>query len=89
MPYAKPFEAEKPSTSIAKTSHTVGKTVGKTVGMILDFIREKPAITREEISIQTGLSVRGVEWNLKKLKKDGLLKRVGPAKGGHWEVLDK
>lgn len=27
-------------------------------------------------------------WNIPK-KKKGLLKRVGPAKGGHWEVLNE
>jgi ATP-dependent DNA helicase RecG len=32
------------------------------------------------------LTVKGIEWNLKKLKEDGKLERIGPAKGGHWEV---
>lgn len=33
-----------------------------------------------------GLSSRAVEMQLAKLKQDGRLKRVGPKKGGHWEV---
>jgi ATP-dependent DNA helicase RecG len=36
---------------------------------------------------KSGLSRRGIEWNTEQLKKKGLLKRVGPDKGGYWEVL--
>lgn len=68
---------------------TVGETVGKTVGKLLGIIMENPKITREEMALKTGLSIRGVEYNLNKLKEEGLIKRIGPAKGGHWEVLDK
>jgi len=61
--------------------------VGKTVGKILALINENSKITREKLSAKTGLTVRGVEWNLNKLKKEGALKRVGPAKGGYWKVV--
>jgi len=30
-----------------------------------------------------------VEKNIKKLKEKGLLKRIGPAKGGHWDVSEE
>jgi ATP-dependent DNA helicase RecG len=40
------------------------------------------------MALKTGLSIRGVEYNLNKLKEEGLIKRIGPAKGGHWEVSD-
>ena len=62
------------------------KTVVKTVVKILALIEENPKITREELSEKTGLTIRGVEWNLAKLKQKGLLKRIGPAKGGHWKI---
>ncbi len=65
----------------------VVKTVVKTGEKIITLIRRNPTITRAEIAQRTGLSVRGVEWNLNELKKAGMLKRVGPDKGGHWEVV--
>jgi len=34
------------------------------------------------------LTTRGIEWNIAKLKQKGLLKRVGSAKGGYWEVKE-
>lgn len=35
-----------------------------------------------------GLSLRAVEKQLAKLKQDGILRRIGPDKGGHWEVIN-
>ncbi len=74
---------------LKKVQENVGETVGKTVGEIIALIDENPEITREELSAKTGLTIRGVEWNLAKLKQKGLLKRIGPAKGGHWEITKR
>ena len=65
---------------------SVVKTVVKTVEKIIALIKENPKITQKELSEKTGLTIRGVEWNLKKLKEEGILKRIGSAKGGHWEI---
>jgi len=59
------------------------------VEKILEAIKIDPAITYEELSKATGLSTRGVEWNISKLKAEGKIKRIGPDKGGHWEVENK
>jgi len=58
------------------------------VEKILEAIKIDPAITYEELSKVTGLSRRGVEWNITKLKAEGKIKRIGPDKGGHWEVIN-
>jgi hypothetical protein len=29
----------------------------------------------------------GIEKHLKVMREDGAIRRVGPARGGHWEVL--
>jgi len=51
------------------------------------LIKENPEITQEELSQKAGISIKGIEWNLAQLKQKGILKRVGPDKGGHWKVL--
>ena len=66
----------------------VEKTVEKTVEKIWALIRENPGITQNDIILITGLTRRGVEWNIKKLKDRGVLRRVGPDKGGSWEIID-
>jgi len=63
------------------------KAVEKTVEKILAIIKEKPRITQKELSEETGLSRRGIEWNLQKLRNEGIIKRIGPDKGGYWEII--
>ena len=40
-----------------------------------------------DVDSQELLSVRGIEWNLRKLSQVGIIRRVGPDKGGHREVI--
>jgi ATP-dependent DNA helicase RecG len=68
---------------------TVEKTVENSAEKIIEAIKEKPSITTKELTRITGLSRRGVEWNIAKLKEEGRLKRIGPDRGGHWEVMDQ
>ena len=65
-----------------------GKTVEKTVEEILDQIKINPNVTIKELQMKTGLSRRGVEWNIAKLKLEGKIERIGPDKGGYWKVID-
>ncbi len=66
---------------------TVEETVEETVEKILKAIKENPKTTAKQLQETTGLSRRGVEYNLDKLKKEGRLKRTGSTKGGSWEVI--
>jgi len=68
-------------------SKNVDETVGKTVGKIIELIKEDSSITRDGLAKKTGLTVRGIEWNLEKLKKKGLIKRIGSARAGHWKII--
>ena len=62
-------------------------TVEKTVEKILSAMKGNPSITQQQLAKTTGLSRRGVEWQLNQLKAKGIIRRVGPDKGGHWEVM--
>jgi ATP-dependent DNA helicase RecG len=55
---------------------------------ILAMIRRQPEITIQEMAEALGISTRAIEMQLAKLKESGKLQRIGPAKGGHWEVLE-
>ena len=63
------------------------KTVEKTVEKITRIIKENPTITIKELSLLLSLTRRGVEEQIKSLKAKGIIRRVGPDKGGHWEVI--
>jgi len=70
------------------TLKTTQKTTLKTTQKILNLLQQNPSMTRMQISDAIGLSLEGVKWNLDKLKASGIIRRVGPDRGGHWEIVD-
>lgn len=54
---------------------------------ILDLLRAHPEYTTAILARQVGITTKAVEKQLARLKTDGLLRRIGPDKGGKWEVL--
>ena len=64
-------------------------TTQKSDQKIIMAIKENPKITRAELQNITGLSESGVKKILRQLQQKGLLSRIGPDKGGHWEIIDK
>ena len=54
---------------------------------ILSAMKENPNISTKELILISGLTRRGVEYNIDKLKKDKVIKRIGPDKGGKWAIL--
>ncbi len=63
------------------------KTRGKTREKMLSAIRLNQYITQNELASVVGLTIKGVEWNLKQLKEKGILRRIGSDRGGHWEII--
>ena len=63
------------------------KSKEKSKEKILQAIEKNPYITTSELSQLIGLSISGIEKNLRQLKEQNKIKRIGPDKGGHWEVV--
>ena len=63
--------------------------LGENQKSILALIQENKNITIPELSEKISINSTATENNIAKLKEKGLLKRVGPDKGGHWEILKK
>lgn len=55
---------------------------------IIEMMKENPEVTIPIMAETLRLTTRAVEKNVAKLQAKGIVKRVGPDKGGHWEVLD-
>lgn len=80
------FKAVLPNLNY-QLSAAVEKTVEKTVEKILSAIKQNPKVTQQQLADITGLSRRGVEWNLKKMQTLNIIRRKGGARGGHWILL--
>ncbi|WP_162051214.1 MULTISPECIES: HTH domain-containing protein, partial [unclassified Lentimonas] len=60
----------------------------KTSEKIRRIIGTNNQVTIAELSEQIGVSTRTIERNIKNLQETGALRRQGPDKGGHWELID-
>ena len=56
------------------------------IKMILELIKEKPQISRSEISHKIGLHESSVKRRLKMMVNKGIIQRIGSDKGGHWQI---
>jgi len=67
-----------------------GSEIGseKSSEKILGIIKENRSASAREISSIIGISQRAVEKHISALKKQGIIKRIGPARGGYWETGD-
>ncbi len=54
--------------------------------LILDEIAINPSVTVPELAATAGLSLRSCERLVAALKSSGILKRIGSARGGHWQI---
>ena len=55
---------------------------------IIEMMKENPEVTIPIMAETLRLTTRAVEKNVAKLQAKGIVKRVGPDKGGHWEVRE-
>ena len=54
---------------------------------ILNLLKADPRLTQADLAKRVKLSVKAIEKNIRRLKDEGRLCRIGPDKGGHWEVV--
>ena len=54
--------------------------------IILDMLSKDGSLSAASLARRIGISPKAVEKHLANLKAAGLLRRIGPDKGGHWEV---
>lgn len=76
-----------PEFSLKPTQKTTQSTTQKTAQKILEAIRSNPEVTREQLAKVVRISADGVKYHLRQMQRRGLIRRVGPDKGGHWDVI--
>lgn len=63
------------------------KSSEKTENKIFEMMRINKKVTIAELAKSIGISTRAVEKQISALKENNRIKRIGPDKGGYWEVL--
>ena len=65
------------------------KSSQKSSQKILELIAQNPKITTTEMAETLGISRRSIAKQITNLKNNNQLRRIGPDKGGHWEVVEE
>jgi ATP-dependent DNA helicase RecG len=81
------FHGETDSLLEETVEKTVEKTREKTREKILKFIGQNNKITVVELADLLGITSKGVEYQITKLKGSGIIDRIGHDKGGTWIIL--
>ena len=55
---------------------------------ILEFIKNNPQISILALAKEFGITVKAMRLTLDKLKAEKRISRIGPNKGGYWQVMD-
>ncbi len=55
--------------------------------IIVTLIRQNNQISKEEMVKKGNISKKTVEYNINVLKGKGIIRRIGPDKGGYWEIV--
>ena len=54
---------------------------------MINLIKKNPSITQVEMSKALKLTRDGISYNIKVLKENGIIERVGSTKNGIWKIL--
>jgi ATP-dependent DNA helicase RecG len=71
-----------------KVIERVTEEVTEKQRLIIGYIKENPNVTISEIVQKMDVSRKTVNVNMRQLKEKGLIRRIGPDKGGYWEVME-
>jgi len=57
--------------------------------LIFDQIRLNEKVTIDQLTDIFNINRRTIIRDIEKLQEEGKIKRIGPAKGGHWQIVEK
>ena len=87
MPLPQIMDGFKDQTEEISQESTLKSTLKGTQKTIVEIIVSNPNVTIPEVARQLDLNPRGIAKHFKVLQDKGIIRRVGPDKGGHWEVI--
>lgn len=64
-----------------------GEKTLKSREKIIDLLSNDGNLTTAALAQTIGITAKAVEKHIAKLKAEGVLKRIGPDKGGYWKIL--
>lgn len=72
---------------INASDEPINETINEKEKQVLDYLRDNPQSTKEQIATAVGQSRSSVTRHIQALTAKGMLRRVGSNKAGYWEVV--
>ncbi|MBR5693966.1 MAG: putative DNA binding domain-containing protein [Fibrobacter sp.] len=82
-------ELEVPERRPEWVTERVTEKVTENQSIIIREIGKDPFVTAARLAEVLGISLRKTKENIRKLQKKGFIRRVGPDKGGYWEIISR
>jgi len=63
------------------------KSSEKSSEKIIDMLKAEPGLAAREVAERLDITPRAVEKQIANMRKEGRIRRIGPDRGGYWEVI--
>lgn len=81
--YEKSVSDDGPTAPAVPASSTPKKTRDR----IVELLRQNPKLSATALAKEIGISTKGIQRHITNLKAEGILRRIGPDKGGEWQII--
>ena len=85
VPLDEKFTGENPTQST--TQSTTQLMIGTSEKIILELLRNEPAISQKEIALRLNMNANTVKYYIRKMQKNGKIIREGTNRKGKWIIL--
>ncbi len=86
FPFSPSYLKTIPPGSASRLGEKLGEKLGETRAAILQAMYLNPRVSAKALAADLGLSTTAIENQIRILKNEKFVRRLGPAKGGYWEV---
>jgi len=64
------------------------KSTLKSTQKIIELMQDDPTITIADLALSIGITEWAIKKQIRKMKAQGRIQRIGPDKGGHWQTMN-
>jgi len=64
------------------------KSTQKSTQKIIELMQNDPTITIADLALSIGITEWAIKKQIRKMKAQGRIRRIGPDKGGHWQTTN-